>query len=266
MSRSSRPSRSPRALRAAPRARRAGAWPPLLRSPEVTRPWPSLVFLSPFLLFYTLGLLWVRPAWAARADLLIRHALEPLGLTGALVPTAVVILALLAWHVIRRDPWRFPARLLAIMAVETALLVLPLLGIQGLFQAIAAGLSPALALPAHGPAGHGWPAAAVTSVGAAIYEELLFRLFLVSLLILVARRLGGLKEDGAVVAAVLVAAALFAGAHHIDSLRSFTWPRFLYHTAAGVYLTAIFFYRGFGIAAGVHFAFNLIVKLAIKGS
>lgn len=262
MSRSSRPSR---ASRAAARARSAGAWPALLRAPEVARPWPSLVFLSPFLVFYTVGLLWVRPDWAARADLWIRWALAPLGLTGALVPTAVVVIVLVAWHVVRRDPWRFPPRLLAAMAVETALLALPLLGMEGLFQAIASGQPPALAV-ASGPAGHGWVPAAVASIGAAIYEELLFRLLLVSALVLAARRLAGLKDDGAVIAAVLVAAALFAGAHNIDRAASFTWPRFLFHTAAGVYLSAVFFYRGFGIAAGVHFAYNLIVKLATAGT
>ena len=82
-------------------------------------------------------------------------------------------------------------------------------------------------------------------------------------LVLVAERVFRLAHSGAVVAAVLVAAALFAGAHTFQAPGSFTWPTFLFRTAAGVYLASVFATRGFGIAAGVHIAFNLAVKLTL---
>jgi len=82
-------------------------------------------------------------------------------------------------------------------------------------------------------------------------------------LVLLAERAFRLPRPSAVVSAVLVAAALFAGAHTLDDPRSFTWPTFLFHTAAGIYLSAVFAMRGFGLAAGTHIVFNLIVKLAI---
>jgi len=267
MPKTKRPSRASRATsRTAPRLESLDPSHALLRSPEIARPWPSLVFLAPFLFLYMAGLLWIRPDLATQTDLWIRQVLAPLGLTGAMVPTLVVVTVLLVWHLARHDPWQFPPRLLVLMAAETGLLVLPLLGLEGLFQALAHAPAPSLAIPYHGRAGGYWTEAAVTSVGAAIYEELLFRLLLIGLLVLLARQLPGFKDQGAVVVAALVAAALFAGAHNIDRAGSFTWPLFLFRTAAGVYLSAVFLFRGFGVAAGVHCAYALIIKLATAGA
>jgi hypothetical protein len=99
------------------------------------------------------------------------------------------------------------------------------------------------------------------SIGTGIYEELLFRLALVGGLLLVCRAVLGPQGKGAAVAAVLIAAALFAGAHTLYAPQTFTWPTFLFRTGAGIYLGYVFAQRGFGIAAGVHIAYNLLVKL-----
>ena len=85
-----------------------GVWSGILRAPEAARPWPSLVFLTPFLALYTVGLLVLRPGWAATADLWLRRAMAPLGLTGELVPVGILVVILLVWHLFRRDGWRFP--------------------------------------------------------------------------------------------------------------------------------------------------------------
>jgi hypothetical protein len=202
---------------------------------------------------------------AATADLWLRRAMAPLGLTGELVSLGILVAVLLAWHLFRKDPWPFPRELLGTMGVETVLLVVPLVGLHGLFQAIAhSPIALSVAAAAPGPAADPL-AAIVTSMGTGIYEELIFRLMLVSLLIVLARHLVGLQEDGAIVAAVLVGAGIFAGAHTIGNAHSFTWMAFLFRTAAGVYLSALFAYRGFGIAAAVHFVFNVVIKAAAGG-
>ena len=242
-----------------------GVWSGVLRAPEAARPWPSLVFLSPFLALYTVGLLVLRPGVAATADLWLRRAMAPLGLTGELVSLGILTVILLAWHLFRKDPWRFRKELVGTMGVEMMLLVVPLVGLHGLFQAIA-HCPITLSVVAGGPeVGADRLAPIVTSMGTGIYEELIFRLMLVSLLIVVAWHLVGLQGDGAIVAAVLVGAAIFAGAHTIGDARSFTWVTFLFRTAAGVYLSFLFAYRGFGIAAAVHFVFNVVIKAAAGG-
>jgi len=251
-----------------PRARRTrktqadGAKPSrrsaLLTKAEVARPLPSLIFLLPFLAFYAVGLIWVRPDLAARADILLRHALQWLGVTGDLSPTWLVVAILLLWHIIRRDPWRVAGGTLAEMAAETALLVVPLFLIYTLFQTASGG---ALAMGPAADSPPAWLDIAMASIGAGIYEELLFRLLLVGGPIFILRHILKDPSAGGVVAVVFMVAALFAGAHHLDNPAGFAWPLFLYRAAAGVYLGFVFVYRGFGIATGAHIAFNLVVKL-----
>ncbi|HUS44450.1 MAG TPA: CPBP family glutamic-type intramembrane protease [Phycisphaerae bacterium] len=233
----------------------------LLFAPEAARPWPSLVFLSPFLVFYTAGLVWVRPDLAAGVDLLLRRALALVGLAGVLAPAGLVVGALLAWHLARKDPWRFRLALLPAMVLETMMLTVPLVALQRVFQSAA----PPSALELAEDAPSGLLAAAMTSIGAGIYEELIFRLALIGGLVFLMQHVFRLERRGAVVAGVLVAAGLFAGAHTLGDPQLFTWPTFLFRTAAGVYLAVLFATRGFGIASGVHVVFNLVVKLIPGG-
>jgi len=235
-----------------------------LHDPSAARPLPSLVFLSPLLLFYALGLIWVHPDLAARADLLLRQALAPLGLTGVLAPTWLVVGVLLVWHLARRDPWRVPVRLLGRMAAETLLLTVPLLVLLAVMHMAFRGGS-ALAVPIRSPAastGAGWLALALGSIGAGIYEELLFRLLMVGGTLWLARRILRRDSPGVTVAVILIAAGIFAGAHTLDDPNRFAWDSFLFRSAAGTYLGYVFAQRGFGVAAGAHIVFDLIVKFA----
>jgi len=240
---------------------KAGPKGRLLRDPDAARPLPSLLFLLPFLVFYGVGVFFVRPDFAARADILVRQVIAPLGVTGVMVPTYLVVAVLLAWHVLARDPTRVQWNLLGLMAAETVLLMVPLFGIYAFADVLFHRLL-ALAIPASAAA-TSWMAAAMTSIGAGIYEELLFRLFLVGGPLLVARWVLKDRSPGLVAAVVLTSAAIFAGAHTIDNPRAFEWDSFLYRTGAGVYLGYIFAYRGFGIAAGVHILFDLIIKAGL---
>ena len=224
---------------------RAGGF---LTDTAAARPLASLLFLAPVLAFYVVGLIWVRPDLAARADVLLREALEFLGVTGVLAPTWLAVIVLLAWHLVRRDPWQVSRSLLALERVCHALWH-------------AAPLQVGPPLPGAAP----WLEVVMSSIGAGVYEELLFRLLLVGGAVFILSH--GLKDDsfGARLAVVLIAAALFSGAHVIDNPRLFAWVPFLFRAAAGTYLGFIFLYRGFGIAAGVHILFDLVLKAATAG-
>ena len=243
----------------APKSARAGR---LFTDPQVSRPLPSLIVLSPLLAFYAFGLIWARPDLAVRADILVRQAIAPLGLTGVLAPTWLVIGVLLAWHLVRRDPWRVSGKVLGLMAAETALLTVPLFAILAASSVILHGYF-SLELAAPRPPATAWLAVAMTSIGAGIYEELLFRLVLVGGPLWIARQIFRWESSGFTVAVVLVAAAIFSGAHTLDNPRWFVWDLFLFRTTAGAYLGYVFARRGFGIAVGAHIVFDLIVKLAM---
>jgi len=263
--RTRKPPRKPSRPRRSSRHASDEAGERLLHDPAARRPLVSLVFLSPLLAFYALGLIWVRPDLAARADLLLRQALAPLGLTGVLAPTWLVVAVLIVWHLARHDPWQVKGPVLGRMVAETLLLTVPLLLLLVLTRAVFSG--PALALPAAAPpppvpAGPDWLALAMTSIGAGIYEELLFRLLMVGGTLWLAGKVVGHESPGVTVAVVLIAAGIFAGAHTLDNPNRFAWGSFLFRSAAGSYLGCVLVQRGFGVAAGVHIVFDLVVKFA----
>jgi membrane protease YdiL (CAAX protease family) len=94
-------------------------------------------------------------------------------------------------------------------------------------------------------------------IGAGVYEELVFRLGLISLLMIVFADLLRLHRGTTAVAAVCVSAVLFAAHHHVPfGQEAFHWARFAFRTVAGVYLAVMFWYRGYALAAGCHATYN----------
>ncbi|MDX1617365.1 MAG: CPBP family intramembrane glutamic endopeptidase, partial [Balneolaceae bacterium] len=90
------------------------------------------------------------------------------------------------------------------------------------------------------------------SLGAGLYEELFFRVILVSLLIFVFKYLFSEKWI-AVTAAILVAAVIFSWVHFIGELGDpFTLGSFLFRFLFGLALNGIYVWRGFGMAAWTH--------------
>ena len=101
-------------------------------------------------------------------------------------------------------------------------------------------------------------------MGAGIYEELLFRLALISIIALLINRLGNLSKEYALFFAAIASALLF-GAYHFyfgAEMIPFDWPRFAFYCLGGVYFTGLFVLRGFGITVGAHIVYDLIVLFA----
>jgi len=115
--------------------------------------------------------------------------------------------------------------------------------------------------------GQGQPLLAniVTGIGAGIYEELVFRLILICLLMLLLQDALRLGHKNSIVLSVLISAALFSAHHHIDlfsgqpnAIDPFNLTRFAFRTIAGIYFAILFAFRGFGITAGTHAFYNII--------
>ncbi|MGV3722553.1 MAG: CPBP family intramembrane glutamic endopeptidase [Actinomycetota bacterium] len=104
-----------------------------------------------------------------------------------------------------------------------------------------------------------------TSLGAGLYEELVFRLFLTGGLLWFLSKLGW-KPAVATGGAVLIASFLFSLVHYIGpyadnlQLTSFTF-RFV----AGVILAGLFAVRGFAVAAWTHALYDVFLLLGGKG-
>jgi membrane protease YdiL (CAAX protease family) len=101
--------------------------------------------------------------------------------------------------------------------------------------------------------------------GAGIYEELVFRGFLLGLLMLAATRLLRLERARAAIASTLLAALLFSIFHYIGPAGDhFAWGSFLQRTCGGLYFSVLFVTRGFGVTAAAHAFYDMLVGLMVR--
>jgi hypothetical protein len=99
------------------------------------------------------------------------------------------------------------------------------------------------------------------SLGAGLYEELLFRVVLVALLSN-GLRLIGLSRVTAGVLATIAGALLFSAFHYVGALGDrYTLESFVYRAVAGLAFSALYLTRGFGITAWTHALYDVAVLL-----
>lgn len=97
------------------------------------------------------------------------------------------------------------------------------------------------------------------SLGAGLYEELFFRVVLVSVLLYLFN-LAFQKQTVAFAFAMVVAAFLFSLVHYLGELGdAFTLASFIFRFLFGLALNAIYLWRGFGMAAWTHAIYDLMV-------
>src|SRR5213080_4040717 len=125
-------------------------------------------------------------------------------------------------------------------------------GLLGLLQTLA--LAPAVGLD--------WWTRLMVSLGAGIYEELLFRVLLVTGLAAAARTLLGWTPLAAGSAATLLGAAIFSAFHYIGPYGD-RWQlySFLFRLIAGLFFSALYLLRGFGITAWTHALYDVSLLL-----
>ncbi|MGZ8379750.1 MAG: CPBP family intramembrane glutamic endopeptidase [Gemmatirosa sp.] len=106
----------------------------------------------------------------------------------------------------------------------------------------------------------GLPSKLMIALGAGLYEELLFRVVLVSGLMLLARRAIGLGPAASALLATVGGAILFALAHHVGAYgEALTLPAFTFRMLAGLFFSGLYVLRGFGITAWTHALYDVMV-------
>jgi membrane protease YdiL (CAAX protease family) len=171
---------------------------------------------------------------------------------------------LLAWHVARQDRWRVRWPTLGGMALESSLLSVPLLAMSVLLAQLLR-VVPLAASPAHPPLGiSGLPTddLLILCLGAGIYEELVFRLILLTVLTLLVKDLLQFPAKLATLVVVLASALVFSGYHYLGP-EVFQWRTFAFRTLAGIYFGVLFLTRGFGVTAATHAAYDILVLLIL---
>jgi hypothetical protein len=237
------------------------------------RPLHVLVFLLPLLIAYEIGSAVylfdpVAGGETIRAHEQLSRVLGAFGASGVFLPGALLVVVLLAWHILSKDPWRLRPSVLGGMAIESLLWTLPLLVLGAMVQrvsneSLAAG---AAATAGGGEIAHAPMMAKLTlAVGAGLYEELLFRLFGIAVVHFVLADLLRMKPKPAMVFAVLLSAVAFALYHDASFFSGgggtggLDAQRFVFLTLAGMYLGGIFVFRGFGIVVAAHALYDIVV-------
>lgn len=229
----------------------------------------SLLFALPLLLAYEAGAMWLSAGAGASlrngADVLLRTLLAAGGVTGTLALTGaliVVALVLIGVERRRRDvPLRgsvFLGMALESLGYAVALGVVIGTATQWLLELMpmrmAADATPIANLP--------FLQVLVLSLGAGIYEELVFRVLLVGGAYALLHH-GGLPRRQAIAFAVVLSAIVFSVFHYIGPYGDpWALPSFTFRFLAGLAFSLLFVLRGFGIAAWSHALYDVIVLLA----
>lgn len=257
---------------------------------RTSRPVYALMYLLGFLLLYEVGTFYIHPDVLSQslyqpqlrvvAFVWVQNLLEYVGFSERMTwiaPPFVVMVILLWLQITSGTKWQVRVSDFVPMTIECVLLSIPLIVLSLAMnrpaavpeQPAAAFSMPLIACAAQPAAqGPGLWGDIVTGIGAGIYEELVFRLFLICLLMILFQDLLGLKKDMAVIISVLISAILFSVHHHFFYVNGhfgqgepFVWLTFIFRMMAGIYFAVIFAVRGFGIVAGVHAFYDIIAAM-----
>jgi membrane protease YdiL (CAAX protease family) len=226
----------------------------------------SLLFAVPLLLLYEVGAAYLaragEPTLRNGADVLLRTLLAAGGIQGTTAFTAVLLGGALLLVLFEQRRRRVPLRAVPFlgMAAESLLYAL-LFGLvvgtmtqwvlDGVGFRLAAGEGPVGSLPLR--------EGVVLSLGAGIYEELVFRVLLVGGMVGIFV-VSGLRRRQAGIFAALLAALLFSAFHYIGPYGDpWALPSFLFRFLAGLVFSALFLLRGFGITAWTHALYDVIL-------
>ncbi len=102
------------------------------------------------------------------------------------------------------------------------------------------------------------------AVGAGLYEEFLFRVVAIMLLVSLIGAIFQWDRRWCKFAAVIISAFLFASFHYVgDFGEIFNLRTFLLRAVAGLFLGTVYVFRGFGITALAHISYDFIVVSVI---
>jgi hypothetical protein len=232
----------------------------------------SLVFALPLLLLYE-GLSVALTGSAVEgvrngADVLLKTLFLALGGRDGLYLFGALLLGGGAWLVWRdrrsaREPWT--VRLLGWMFLESAAYAAVFGVVVGWLTALVLHLP--LGLSIGGVGALDLPTQLVISLGAGLYEELVFRVLLVGALVRLFLVLMPAGRGAATGLAVVLAALVFSAFHYIGPLGdAFALPSFTFRAIAGVAFSVLYVTRGFGIAAWTHALYDLGLSLLLSAS
>jgi membrane protease YdiL (CAAX protease family) len=240
----------------------------------------GILFALPLLVLYELGATLMNHGQSDivrnGADVAVRRMLSAAGVSSTLAVSAVLIAIglLIVFREQRRAPVTLERSVFAWMLAES-------IGLALLFGTVVGGLTtavmrrlPGVSLPGAEEAllslsaqsALTLPQTLVLSLGAGLYEELVFRVVLVPILAGALLATGRVSRNGAWISAAVVASLLFSAAHYVGPFGDpLALGSFLFRFLAGVLFCAILVLRGFGIVTWTHALYDVFLALGRGG-
>jgi membrane protease YdiL (CAAX protease family) len=215
----------------------------------------SLLLVLPLLLAYEIVLLLTGHSIRNGAEVVVIEFFRQLPDDGLVLlrrGSTALLMALALVMIVQRPPRVARAHWVMGEALVLALLLGPVVGwLVGGVGLSAPGVGP------HAP----WTPF-LLSIGAGLWEEIVFRLALLGGLTLLLTRAAGLPGPAALGIAVIVSALAFALYHHIGHAgEPLTLGRFAFRAIAGTILGVLFAFRGLAVVVYMHVFYDLLCDL-----
>lgn len=201
------------------------------------------------------------------AEVWLKRVLPALGMTGMHMLAAVVLLVGIGIFFYERKKHipikpRYFGWMIGESAVYAVVLAFLVSGLVGMIFAFAP-----VSLAAGQMAEQSVWTKLALSIGAGLYEELLFRVLLVGGLYWLVSLFTGKRHRVTVYAGVaVIGALLFSTVHYIGALGdAFTWASFTFRFIFGLALNVVFLVRGFGVAAWTHALYDVMIVTGLLG-
>lgn len=235
------------------------------------QPLEILALIAPLVLFYELGLMYslrrsqgtlTNGAHETLLQFFVNFGVDParLSLPALALPAVALIVVMVIWQILSRKPWTVHLPTVGGMFVESVLFAFPLLVMA---QLISRAFIPATPESITQLDTFGRVA---MSIGAGLYEELIFRMVVISLLHTVFVDLLRMPERWGIALAIAISAVLFMLYHPHQTIAQATdWRRVIFFLVAGTFFGLLYVMRGFGIAVGAHAFYDIAAVVLFSG-
>ena len=216
----------------------------------------SFIFILPLLVIYEIGIALHGSHIKNSADVMVKTPFVFFGRNGSLIFNLMVTIAFFVAIIKLERKGDLNLKIYLLMFFESLVYAIFLGPV--VVQLVSYVLPYVLAAPISSGQG----IQLILSIGAGVYEEIVFRLFLLTVLVFLLNKIFRFNKTIVAILSIIIGSALFSGIHYVGSLSdTFTSASFAFRFLAGAILSAIYLFRGLGIAVYTHALYDVMLVL-----
>ena len=217
----------------------------------------SLLFILPMLFLYE-GMCWIQyfdKSVEIRngADVLIRHLVMGIGDNSELIYGLILLIIFFGVMFYNRDAVKngqFKFTFLLLMIAESIFWCIGFVIVMSISENMLLSIMERNIIPGQ----------YYLAIGAGIWEELLFRVGAIGLLLNFLTKVLGYSEFNSVIISITFSALIFSIFHYLGPFGdNFTYKSFYLRSFAGIFLGSLYLFRGFGITVYTHIFYDMAI-------